>query len=224
MFWGVSVPIKTTLFVCSTSLKKRLMLVNFSRMFYSHTKIIPHFLTRIQPHQSTLNHSLMSIMTVLMYKSTTKSLINLKMIWKCKEKYGMPLTNWTVLTKKVFLELIPISIQMVPYSKNFLILDLIVVTLTNNRFGHSKTRTDLSLILHGWVNLSSNIFSNGKMKDWIVQLLKIITTIRDTSMMFLLDLKKNINMLLIDLDTLNSLELLWIDSLSLKKIYIILHI
>lgn len=40
-------------------------------------------------------------------------------------------------------------------------------------------------------------------------------------MMFQFDLNKNINMWLIDLDILNSLELLWIDYLNSRRIFII---
>jgi len=43
-------------------------------------------------------------------------------------------------------------------------------------------------------------------------------------MMFLLDPRKNTNTLLIVSDIQNSLELLWIDFLSLRRIYIILLI
>lgn len=85
-------------------------------------------------------------------------------------------------------------------------------------------RIDSLPILHGMRNHNSNISLNGKNKDYIVQLLMTIIMEKDINMMLPSNLKKNINLLLIDWDILNSLVLLSIGFSNFKRISIILHI
>ena len=110
--------------------------------------------------------------------------------------------------------MIPTSTLMDPPRKNYLILDSNEEILTTNKSGPLLTKIGSLPILLGTKKYHSNISLNGRRKDSIDLLPKTTTTEKVTNTMFPSNLKKNMNMSQIDWDILNSLELLWTDSLN----------
>jgi hypothetical protein len=134
------------------------------------------------------------------YFSIIESSINLNMIYKFRNKFGMPSPSWIDPTRKEFQELIPILTQMALSSQK--ITSLISASreeiFSNSQFGLSRMKIDSLPILLGMRSHNSSTSSSGRRRGFTVQLHMTITMEKDINTMLLSNLKRNTSLFQID--------------------------
>lgn len=169
-------------------------------MYISTIKPIPHYPTRIPIHLIMWNVNSISTMTKPKYFSIIGSSINLNMIYKFRNKSGMPSLNWIGPTRREYPESIPTLTPMATSSQKivFPTSDSREEIFSNSLFGFSRTRIDSLPILLGTRSPNSSTSSSGRRRDFTDQLLTTITMEKDINTMLPSNPKKNINLSQID--------------------------
>ena len=145
---------------------------------------IQHYHIKIQNLLNMYNVNLINIMIKLKFNNIIKLLINLNMILKYKDKYGIQQQNQIDHIKEDYQVLILIYQLMVQSLKNYQIQVLIEEMYLDKHHSLLLMRIGLLLIHHGIKDHHLNIFYNGKIKGLIDLLLEIIIMVKDINMMY----------------------------------------